>query len=163
MNGQRDPNNIGASAHAEINSPGPLTAPRICHNPNCGFQTHQPLRRCPKCGRPMWTTHQFRLLSLVLVLCGGVLAALGIALILILANTTSGLGAPSARQIKGGIFFLGIFGFILAFGLSVLAAGLWQVIFGRANLRLIYIVLTFLLALMMIVAVGRSLLRLAES
>ena len=35
----------------------------------------------------------------------------------------------------------GVFGFIMQFGLAALAAGLWQLIFGRRNTVLIWIVL----------------------
>ena len=161
MSNQSKPNEVAASPHAEMNFPRYLTAPKICHNPNCNFQTHEPLRRCPKCGRPIWTTLQFRLISSVLILCGLFLSAVGGGLIFISAR------ASINGSFEGGeaalVFIFGIFGVVLAFGLSVLAAGLWQVIFGRANRRLIYILLTSLFALMIIVGVGRLILRILQS
>lgn len=167
MSNQSKPNNAVASLHAETNSPRYLTAPKICHNPNCGFQTHEPLHRCPKCGRPMWTANEFRLISGVLVFCGLFLSALGGGLIIVFANSILNSGESGASQFKGSeatlIFIFGIFGVILAFGLSALTAGVWQVIFGRANARLIYILLTLMLALLLIIWFGRFVVSLLES
>ena len=61
------------------------------------------------------------------------------------------------------IFILGIFGVMVAIGVSVLAAGLWQVIFGRVNRRLIYILLILFMVGLAIVGVGRFILVLLEN
>lgn len=50
---------------------------KICHNPKCGFGTFDPGAKCPKCPGPMWTTREFRLISLVPVFCGLLLGMLG--------------------------------------------------------------------------------------
>lgn len=156
MSNQIKSDGVVVSSDAETDSPQYLNEPKICHNLNCGFQTHEPLRRCPKCGRPVWTTSEFRLISSGLIFCGLFLSVIGGGLIFLLVRVVSN------GTFKGGeaaaIFIFGIFGVILSFGLSVLAAGLWQVIFGRANRRLIYILLTTLLVLMLIVGFGRLIL-----
>jgi hypothetical protein len=60
------------------------------------------------------------------------------------------------------IFILGIFVAIFAFGSSVLAAGVWQVILGRVSRSIIYVLLTAFVVILAIVAVGRFALRLLE-
>jgi len=133
---------------------------KICHNPNCGYQTDESLAQCPKCSRPLLTAFQFRLVSSVLIFCGLLLTAGAVALIMLVASY-------EISEVKGGAatvtFIYGLLGLILALGLSVLAAGSWQVIFGRANARLVYILLTVLLLLLVIVGVGRSVLSLFAS
>jgi lysylphosphatidylglycerol synthetase-like protein (DUF2156 family) len=162
MSNQSKPTEAAAASDAAIDSPRYLTAPKICHNLDCSFQTHEPLSRCPKCGRPIWTTNEFRVISSVLIFCGLFLSIVGGGLIFIFAGVVSNTDASRGTTFKGGeamaIFIFGIFGVILSFGLSVLAAGLWQVIFGRANRRLIYILLTILLVLMLIVGFGQLIL-----
>lgn len=159
MSNQSKPDETGASPAAETDSPRYPTALKICHNPNCGFSSRD-LHRCPKCGRPMQTTADFRIISLLLVCCGGALATIGGGLIFV----TSGY---KGSEFEGGepvqIFLFGIFGVILSFGLSVTAAGLWQVIFGRANQKLIYLLLGFMLALLVIAGVARLVLLLLSS
>lgn len=164
MSNQSNPDEFPVSHETETTSPRYLSAPKICHNPNCSFQTHEPLHHCPKCGRPIWTTNQFRAISAVLIFCGLFFIVFGGGLIYALApidNNSSRTRFTGSEARK--IFILGIIGVILAFGLSVLAAGLWQVIFGRANRRLIYILLSFLLVLLTIVGVGRLILELSAS
>lgn len=164
MNNQSNSNEVVASPEAGINSPHHLAAPRICHNPNCSFQTHEPIHKCLKCGRPIWTTNQFRLISSLLIFCGLFFILLGGGLIYAVAsidNNSSGTRFTGSEAQK--IFILGIFGVMIAIGLSVLAAGLWQVIFGRANRRLIYILLTLFMVGLAIVGVGRFILVLLEN
>ena len=148
----------------EMNDPNHnLTAPRICHNPNCSFQTHEPLQTCPKCGRPIWTTNQFRLISSVLILCGALLMAMGGGLLYFVApigKHSSGTRFTGSEGQK--LLILGIFFAIFAFGVSVLAAGLWQVVLGRASRSLITFLLTMFMVILAIAGVGRIALHLLE-
>ena len=139
------------SPQAEINPPRYLSAPKICHNLNCNFQTHEPLSKCPKCRRPIWTTNEFRLISLPIIFCGFFLSGIGGGLLYFAAPQI--IGSMAAK-----IFITGIFGVILAFGLCILAIGLWQVLFGIANRRLIFIFLALLLLGMLIIGFGRLIL-----
>lgn len=164
MNNRNKSGGVSASSQAEINSPTYLTASKICHNPNCSFQTHEPLHKCPKCGRPIWTTNQFRLISSLLIFCGLLLMMIGGGLFFAAApidNHSSGTRFTGSEEQK--IFILGIFVAIFAFGSSVLIAGLWQVIFGRANRRLIYILLTSFIVVLAIVGAGRLILVFLEN
>lgn len=159
MNDQNKSNEVVALPESEINSPSGLTAPRICHNPNCSFQTHEPIHKCLKCGRPIWTSNQFRLISSVLIFCGLFFIILGGGLIYAVAQVDNNSSKGSEAQ---KLFILGIFGVMVAIGLSVLAAGLWQVVFARANRRLIYILLTLFMVGLAIVGVGRLVLVVLE-
>ena len=164
MSNQNIPDEVAGSSDNEINHIHYLTAPKICHNLNCSFQTREPLHSCPKCGRPIWTTNEFRLISSLLIPCGLFFIILGGGLIYFLApidNNSSGTRFTGSEAQK--IFILGIFGVILAFGLSVLVAGLWQVIFGRPNRHLIYVLLTSFIVVLTIVGVGRLILELLAS
>ena len=160
MSNQTIPDEVVGSSHNEINPIHYLTAPKICHNPNCDFQTHEPLHRCPKCGRPIWTTNQFRLISSLIVLCGffflGVGGGLGY---IAYRNYAPGGRLPEGYEL-GVVVLTAIAGFILLFGLVVIAVGAWQVLFGRANRRLIYILLIFLLVMLLIIGFGRLILTL---
>ena len=60
------------------------------------------------------------------------------------------------------LFILGIFFAVFAFGLSVLAAGLWQVILGRASKSLVNAVLTMFVIILAIAGFGRLALSLLE-
>ena len=163
MSNQSKPDEVALSPQAESNSPRYLPALKICHNPDCSLQTREPLHRCPNCGRPIWTTNQFRLISSVLIICGLFLMMLGGGLFYFLApidKHSSGTRFTGSDEQK--IFILGIFVAIFAFGTSVLVAGLWQVIFGRASRRLIYVLLTSFMVVLAIAGVGRLILTLLE-
>lgn len=163
MSNQSKPDEVVVSPQTESNSPRYLTAPKICHNPDCSFQTQEPLHRCPNCGRPIWTTNQFRLISFVLIICGLFMMILGGGLFYFLAPIDKqSYGTRFTGSEAQKIFILGIFVAIFAFGAFVLVAGLWQVIFGRASRRLIYILLTTFVVVLAIVGVGRLILTLLE-
>lgn len=132
-----------------------LTAPKICNNPHCSFQTHEPMSRCPKCGRPIWTTNEFRAISSVLIFCGFLLLLLGGGLGYIFFRNYDFGGGMSEDNETGMFILAAVSGFIISFGLAVLVAGAWQVIFGRANWRIIKIILGFMIGMLLIAGFGR--------
>ena len=130
-------------------------APKICHNPHCSFQTHEPMSKCPKCGRPIWSTNEFRLIMSLLLPLGFIFLMAG-----------GGFGFAAYRNYTGAfetinnkqsfVFILSFLSlFFSSFGLAVMAAGAWAVIFGRANWRLVKIVLSFMIGLLLIAGFGR--------
>lgn len=149
MDSQDEPKNDSFSP------PGPVEK-RICHNPRCDYSTFEPLRKCPKCGRPIWTTVQFRLISSVLLFCGLFFILLGGGLVYLF---TSGkfLGGEALR-----LLFLAFSGLILSLGLSIFAAGLWQVVFGRANMKIIKTLLYLMCAFFAIIIFGRLIILIFE-
>lgn len=77
------------------------------------------------------------------------------------------LADPSGptRFTPGGetkIFIFGLFGLIGAFGLSVSITGLWQVISGRPNYRLVWILLVLMSLLFAIAMAGRSIMSMLD-
>lgn len=139
-------------AASEVQSdPGEV---RTCHNYWCNYKTNQALTRCPKCGRPLYTTHTFRLLGLALVFLGGLLAIGAVSLMILVAPRL-----PDVRGGMGGrLFVLCVFGLLLAVGLTFMTAGFWQVIFGRRSQWLVTIAITLLITLALIAAIGRAIL-----
>ena len=160
MSNQSKPDEVVVSTQAEINAPRYLTAPKICHNLRCGFQTHEPLSKCPKCRRPMWTANEFRLISSLLVFCGFIFLGIGGGLGYIAYRNYAPGGRLSEGYEVGVVFLTAIAGFLLLIGLVIIAAGAWQALFGRANRRLIFILLMLLLVMLLIIGFGRLILML---
>lgn len=103
----------------------------------------------------MLTTVEFRLASSALIFCGLFLFIIG-----------GGLGYIAYRNYaytenitekhELGIYILSAISIFLAsLGTSIIAAGAWQVIFGKANLRLIYIMLGFIFIFFIIIGFGK--------
>lgn len=124
---------------------------RTCHNYWCNYQTDQPLPRCPECGRPLLTAQTYKLLGVALLFIGGLLALVG-ALLLILAAPVKVAGTGAK------VFVWSVCGFLLAIGLTVMTAGLWQVLYGKRSQSLMTVVVVLVVAIMLIVAIGRSVL-----
>src|ERR1041384_3984785 len=129
---------------------------RICHNPRCEYSTFESQTKCPKCGRPIWTTVQFRLISSVLILCGLFFIALGGGLVY-LFTIGPFQGGEALR-----LLLLAFSGLILSLGISIVTAGLWQVIFGRANMKIIKILLYLMCSFFAVIILGRVIIRIFE-
>lgn len=155
MNDQSLKNNENASGKSVDATIRRMSDPVICHNPHCGFQTFDPMTRCPHCKRPMWTTTNFRMVMSVLVVLGFILLIAGVGFGYVAFKTYVG-GFESAEN-EQALFiimsFLSIF--FSSFGVAVMAAGAWAVIFGKANWRIIKVVLGFLAGMLLIAAFGR--------
>lgn len=127
---------------------------RTCHNYWCNYTTNEPLTRCPKCGRQLITPQTFKLLGGALLFLGGLLALGAVSLTILVAPRLAGVrGGTSGR-----LFILGVFGFLLAVGLTFMAGGLWQVLSGKRSQSLTTFGIVLLIALAIIVAIGRAVL-----
>ena len=123
---------------------------------NCGYETHKLRSHCPKCGTALQSRRWSRRFGLLLViggvsicgLMGFVLLELGPSLI----NPGSAAGGTrfSGTPAKARMV-LAIFAVVLAFGLTALGYGLWQMFTGRRSKRVIYLVVA-LAALLMLLA-----------
>lgn len=133
----------------------PFTAPKICHNLNCEFQTFERLAKCPKCRRPLLTAVEFRIVSSVLVVCGGLLLIMGVGFAYITYRNL----APGGRLPVGyetGVIILGLLSiFFSLFGMIVTSLGIWQVLFGVGNRRLLTGFLICIFTLAAIIALGK--------
>ncbi len=124
---------------------------RTCHSFWCNYTTTEPLTKCPKCGQRLLTADSFRLLGLLLIFLGAILAlAGGLLLIFLMPILLGGIGIK--------IFVGAVFSFLLASGLAMMAAGFWQGAFGKRSQSLIKILIVLLVALFAIAAIGRALL-----
>jgi hypothetical protein len=114
----------------------------------CHYEAETADRLCPRCRKKLWTRAETRAM-------GGILAALGAFLVVMMGAIIVfmlGLVSQSARPGPGARFtgtkdemylIFAILGFVLLFGFTSLIAGLWQIIFGRRNMLLIYLIIGF--------------------
>jgi hypothetical protein len=115
---------------------------------NCGYETHKFRSRCPKCGTTLQSRRWSRRFGLLLVIGGVIICGL-------MGYRAAGHRAVAAqpgsavqrnavyRHAGKGANVLAIFGAVLAFGLTALGYGLWQMVTGRRSKKVIY----FLMAL----------------
>ncbi|MGA9996193.1 MAG: hypothetical protein WBP93_12315 [Pyrinomonadaceae bacterium] len=112
----------------------------------CGYTTDTPTAQCPRCGRRLRSASQVRAFGVLLVVLGGflVIAIGGISILVVGAISQTGKSGSSARFTGGPgdvLFIFGIFGLVFSFGLASIAGGVWQILFGRANKILSYLIL----------------------
>ena len=117
---------------------------RICYK--CDYETGNPLGACPQCGHHLRTAAQIKKLGMAL-------AALSAFIILFIGGITvvvTGIVLQSddptaSSRFTGGpgmlIFMYGIFAVVFMFGLTGLAAGIFQIKHGRRNLKLVRVIL----------------------
>lgn len=130
---------------------------RICYK--CDYETNNPLGACPQCGHQLRTTAQVKRLGMLM-------AALGVALTLFIGGVAFVVAGiiwppsnlnPSAR-FNGGpeilIFMFGIFAVAITFGLTTLLAGIFQIKYGRRNLKMVKVMLTLAFTLVVVGSLG---------
>ena len=117
---------------------------RVCFK--CKWEGETAETLCPRCHKPTKTRNFIRGTGAALIGLGGFLLALmsviTVAVIGVIQQSNKpGTGARYTGTKGQMIFMFCIFGAVLLFGLASLAAGLWQVIFGRRNMILVYVIL----------------------
>ena len=121
-----------------------MVEPYFCER--CHFGTGEPVGACPRCGRAMRKTSTVRALGWVLVVLGGSLAAFMAWLALFVRRLIAQSDEPGAKarftgDASDAVFIYAIFGLVLALGLAFMAGGVWQIVYGRRNKSIIFVVL----------------------
>ena len=117
---------------------------RICYK--CDYETKNPLGACPQCGHHLRTTAQVKRLGMVMAALGGFLTLFMAGLTVTVAQmvwhpfdpraSSSFTGGPEAL-----LFIFGIFAVVMVFGLTSLAAGIFQIKHGRRNRKVVKMIL----------------------
>jgi hypothetical protein len=116
---------------------------RICYK--CDYETGNPLGACPQCGHHLRTTTQIKRLGIVMAALGAFLILFmgGIAVVVTQIVLQSGNPHASSRFTGGPgvlIFMYGIFALVMTFGVTGLAAGIFQIKHGRRNTKLVQVI-----------------------
>ena len=121
-----------------------MVAPYFCNR--CGAETDEPLGNCPRCGRRLHKTSTVRALGWVLVVLGGLLSAFMAWLVVFFTRLIEHSDEPGATTRFTGTasdatFAYGVFAVVLALGLTFVLAGVWQIVYGRRNKKLVFVAL----------------------
>lgn len=139
------------------NVPATALPHKTCYK--CSYEAQTAEIKCPRCRKKLWTRTETRVLGGVLAALGSFLVVVMGAIILFFVGLMSQSGKSSGAKFTGtkndAVMVFAILGFVLLFGFTSLIAGLWQLIFGRRNMVLIWIVL----GLGIIFLVGGSIIR----
>jgi hypothetical protein len=116
--------------------------PRILSCPKCSFETTEALPRCPSCGSRLQSAKKVRILGGLLIAIGTFLVVSMSILGLYLGSIISNSDDPGATtRFTGGtqdvMFIVAIFGLVIAFGLASIAGGIWQIVYGKPNRKVI--------------------------
>lgn len=119
--------------------------PRILSCPKCSFETSEALPRCPSCGSRLQSAKKVRILGGLLLVIGTILVLFMTGLGVYLGSIISNSDNPGATtRFTGGsqdvMFIVLIFGLVISFGLASIAGGIWQIIYGKPNRKVIVIV-----------------------
>ena len=101
----------------------------------CNFETTEPFAHCPKCGRRMLSSGRVRMLGWLLVVLGGFLVVMMGAITALVAVNSSHFTGTAIQA----MFMYLLFAVIIAFGLLSLAAGAWQIKYGKRNKTIMFI------------------------
>jgi uncharacterized paraquat-inducible protein A len=119
-----------------------MAAEKICFK--CKFEGQSESYTCPRCGKLLRSKVAIRIRGAIMILLGGFLIAMMGGIISWAFDAYRGANEASSRfngtpqQFR---MIIGLMGLVFIFGLASAVVGLWQLIFGRRNLVLMWIVL----------------------
>jgi uncharacterized paraquat-inducible protein A len=114
--------------------------PRFCYK--CHFPAAVSDAKCPRCGGPLKTQKSIRILGGVLVFLGGLISAMMVGVMALMLGIFSQTPASKLRGDEDKMMLaLGIVGLTFAVGVAFIAAGVWQIIFGKRNGLIVWIAL----------------------
>jgi hypothetical protein len=117
-----------------------------CHA--CDYQTHKFVSHCPRCGASMQSKRWSRRFGWGLLVCGLFITAgigaviFNVAPMLLHPGDSIG-GSRFSGTVAQGRFFLGLLALVATFGTTTALYGLWQILAGRRDKRVIYLLLGF--------------------
>jgi hypothetical protein len=117
---------------------------RICFK--CSHEENIGQTLCPRCGGQMRTPRNIRVRGFILTLLSGFLIVFMSWIAFYIYNVIQqsnkpGAGARFTGSQEDLVMIIAVFGLVILFGAIGLITGLWQVIFGRRNKILVYILL----------------------
>lgn len=126
---------------ADGSDPEDLSA---CHA--CGYQTHQLLSHCPRCGASLQSKRWSRRFGWGLLICGlfitaGIGAVIYSVAPMLLHPGVSAGGSRFSGTVAQGRLFLGVLALVATFGTTTALYGLWQILAGRRAKRVIVLLL----------------------
>ena len=118
---------------------------RILSCPKCSFETSEALAKCPSCGSRLQSAKKVRILGGLLLLIGTVLVLFMTGLGIYLGSIISQSNDPGATTRFTGdsqdvMFIAAIFGLVISFGLASIIGGIWQIIYGKPNRKIMVVV-----------------------
>ena len=124
----------------------------------CRFETTESPSKCPNCGGRLQSASKVRILGWLLLVIGAFLVvsmgALGIYLGKLISQTGE---STSTSRFTGGpqdvALIVAVFGLVISFGVATMAGGIWQIVYGKPNRKLM--VAMFLVAGILIV-IGKA-------
>lgn len=119
---------------------------RMCYK--CRYEAITPDKNCPRCGRILYTQTKVRVLGAILIFLGGFIATIMTGVIYFAYNVVSGYykGQGFHGTQTQLMLIFGVLGMAFAVGISFAIAGIWQVVFGRRNMVIIWICLALVFA-----------------
>lgn len=110
----------------------------------CSFRGRVDRTACPRCGKRLYTESNIRTRGALLIAIGGFLAvfmgAIAVGVFILLASVRD---KESVRRMNDSLPMLitvfAIFAAVIAYGLNSIVMGLWQLITGRRNKALIWL------------------------
>lgn len=110
---------------------------------SCGYETHTFKSHCPQCGSSLQSRRWSRRYGVVLVICGIILTGLigtvcYYTVPMLLQPGVEINGMRFSGNAMQSLMVLGVFGLVLAFGITTLCYGLWQIKTGKRNMRVAY-------------------------
>ena len=114
---------------------------RFCYK--CHYPAAAQAVNCSRCGsRALKTRKSIRILGGVLVFLGGIIAAMMAGVMVLMLGIFSQTPASRLRGDEDKVMLaVGIIGLTFAVGVAFMAAGVWQIIFGKRNALIVWIAL----------------------
>ena len=114
---------------------------RTC--PKCGYIRETGETNCADCGKPLQKVSTVRISGVLLVVMGTLLLGIMGWLSLWIYGAISPVANAASRfngDPKDILFIIFAFGLVVSISLAALAGGLWQIIFGKRNKLIVFVV-----------------------